>query len=268
MKSTYWLIGLKKDLKHFLYIFVIAGLFACSGSSDDNFNEYETTGEETLPPPKTKAEKIIEASIEIYGGSKFDKAQIAYDFLDRHYVITQTDGFYTYERILKGQKGNVHDVLSNNGFYRESEEIKVEVKEEEAKTHTQDIHTIVHYVLLPYQLTHPKIKKTYLGESTIKGQNYHKILADFAKIEDARKYVCWFHKTKNTLDYLAYSIDDETGFMEAVNPQKIEGFRFQNYFLYETKTGNDIQGFDIMYNEGKLEKVKDIVIENIHAQSL
>lgn len=74
--------------------------------------------------------------------------------------------------------------------------------------------------------------KEYVGEVTIKGEPYHKIMVTFQQVGGGKdhdnKFYYWFHKENHTLDYLAYSKFGNR-FRAAYNIRIVNGIRFADY---------------------------------------
>jgi hypothetical protein len=70
------------------------------------------------------------------------------------------------------------------------------------------------------------------------------------------------------MDYFAYSFESDGGglrFRKAVNPRRIGGILFQDYINF-TPPSDDIplDSLQRMFEQGKLKKLSDIKLENIH----
>jgi hypothetical protein len=95
---------------------------------------------------------------------------------------------------------------------------------------------------LPFGFNDPAAVKTYLGEVILMEQPYHKIKITFMlnpldrTIHD-NTYVAWIHKTRFTLDYIGYLLNEPeekgTRFLQATNPRKIEKMVVQDYRVFK-----------------------------------
>ena len=246
------------------YIFLILGMLitnACSTNKD-----------------KPNAQQIVDQALAAHGAQNLDKAVVTFNLRDKHYRVLRDEGAFVYSRTFKddstGQR--MHDVLSNSGFKRTADDAEVELPEKKITAYTSSVNSVVYFALLPQSLNDAAVQKTYLGETTIKGEPYYKVKVTFAQdgggedFEDV--FVYWFHQNNHTMDYFAYSFQEEDGegtrFREAVNPREISGIRFQDYINYTSKEKFPLENYDKAFEAGKLEKVSEINLEDVKVSKL
>ena len=221
-----------------------------------------------------KAASIVMEAIKSYGGDTYENIQIEFDFRDRSYGILKKNGDYIYARI-HADSVFVHDLLSNEGFSRKTDGNPTEVSDEMKGKYTNSINSVVYYALLPYGLETPAAVKEYLGESKIKGKNYHKIKVTFKEegggVDYEDEYVFWFEKNTYSMDYFAYAYKSEGGgtrFRAAVNKRTINGITFQDYINYK---GEDsfapVDNIEERYLKDELEEISRIELKGIKVTS-
>jgi hypothetical protein len=222
------------------------------------------------------AQQIVEEAIATHGGARYDRGVVSFKLRDRQYRALRDGGAFVYSRTFTDSTGQrVHDVLRNSGFTRTVNGVEVELPEEKQKAYAASVNSVIYFALLPYFLNDAAVQKAYIGEATIKGEPYHKVKVTFAQegggesYEDV--YVYWFHQQRHTMDYLAYSFKEdggETRFRQAINSRTINGIRFQDYVNYTSKEDLPLENYDRAFEAGKLEKVSDIVLEEVQVGEL
>jgi len=250
----------------YTYTWLLLGLFlivaACS---------------ESRPAGEDEAQAIVDAAIKAHGGQKLDKSIVSFRLRDIQYRALRDNGAFVYSRTFTDSTGQrIHDVLSNSGFKRTVDDVEVELPEERKQAFSNSVNSVVYFALLPYFLNDPAVQKSYLGEAKVKGEPYHKVKVTFAQegggdsYQD--EYVYWFHKDRHTMDYLAYNFQENGGgsrFREVTKAYEVGGVRFQGYNNYKTNDLNfPIDNYDRAFEAGKLEKVSEIVLEEVQVREL
>ncbi|NNJ88175.1 MAG: deoxyribose-phosphate aldolase, partial [Eudoraea sp.] len=114
------------------------------------------------------------------------------------------------------------------------------------------------------------VQKELLGKNQIKGKDYYKIKVTFDQqgggndYEDV--YLYWIDQKTYKPTYLAYEFHVNGGglrFREAYNERYVEGIRFVDYYNYKPKGEARITRLDALYENGELELLSDIELENI-----
>jgi hypothetical protein len=229
----------------------------------------------TSPDPATgsedKAQTIIDQAIAAHGGEKFEELQIAFDFRGRHYTAVRQGGVYTYTRSFTDSTGRVEDKLTNKGFWRKVNGQPVNLPEERITAFSQSVNSVIYFALLPFGLNDPAVQKSYLGETTIKQQPYHKIQVAFARegggVDYEDEFIYWIHQKTHQVDYLAYSYQTDGGglrFRAAYEPRVVAGLRFQQYINYEPARQQVVLAdLDKLYEAGQLKTLSRIELQNI-----
>ncbi len=209
-----------------------------------------------------------------HGSEQLHKSVITFKFRDKQYRALRDNGAYVYSRTFTddstGQR--IHDVLRNSGFQRTVDDAVVDLPQERQDAFSASVNSVIYFALLPYNLNDEAVQKKYLGEATIKGEPYHKVQVTFAASgggEDHEDvFIYWFHQQRHTMDYLAYSYAEDNGdegirFREAFNPREVGGIRFQDYNNYISRESVPLENYDRAFEAGKLEKLSEIVLEDI-----
>ena len=219
----------------------------------------------------TDPQKIIDQVIENHGGEHYDKFKASFDFRGRHYVMHHDNGFFQYERHFEQDSAEIKDILNNQGYkrYMDGQDITDTVRK--AAAYARSVNSVAYFALLPYRLNDPAVRKTYLGTGSIQGERYHKILVTFDQQGGGEDYqdefVYWVHTESLTMEYMAYLYYTDGGgtrFRAPIASQTVGGIRFTNYENYKaTDQSVEIQDYDREYNQGKLELLSVIELENL-----
>ena len=244
---------------------------ACTPSGEPN----GMNGAATSPPDS--AQWIVDQAIARHGGDVIDHSRISFDFRERHYVAQRRGGLFTYERIWQDTTGRRYrDVLTNERLYREIDGERVELTAKDSAAYANSVNSVIYFALLPYFLNDPAVRKTYLGRSSIQGQEYYKIKVTFRREGGGKDYedefIYWIRTGEFTLDYLAYNYLTDGGgarFREAYNVRNIKGIRFADYVNYKPDPDNrEVAAFDSLFNAGQMEELSRIELEDIQVDVL
>lgn len=226
---------------------------------------------------KPDADQIIDQTIKTAGGDLFLKSTIDFDFRNRHYKSIRDAGTYQYERIFLDSLDTIRDVLNNDGFERFTNSEIADIADTMAVKYTASVNSVLYFALLPYGLNDAAVNKSYLGESTIKEEIYHKIKVTFEQEGGGEDYqdvfIYWVNQQKSTIDYLAYSYEEDHGvgsrFREAYNARDVNGVRFVDYvnYKYEGKQYT-LQDYDKAFKQNVLKKLSVIELENVEVSLL
>ena len=221
-----------------------------------------------------KAQNVIDKAIEANGAHLFATKKVAFDFREKHYTLSRTDSIYTYTRSYQDSAGLVKDILINSSdFTRTLNNYEVHLTDHWKTRYGNSVNSVLYFVEILYRLNDAAVFKSYLGKTTIKGENYHVIKVTFSQEgggEDFQdEYRFWIHETNYTLDYLAYNYETEGGgarFREAYGREKIGGITFQNYVNYkpipDTKE-TPLDDLPKFFEAGTLKELSRIINENI-----
>lgn len=222
-----------------------------------------------------EAQQIINRSIEAHGGDQLQQSNLSFDFRKKHYEADLNDGLFRYESFLDDSTGQVHDVLTNQGFTREVNGEALDLSEEDNIKYKNSLNSVVYFALLPYFLTDPAANAQLLGTTTIQGSPYYEIKVTFDQAGGGTDYedvfIYWIHQKDYTMDYLAYSFhvnDGGTRFREAYNVREIGGVRIADYINYESTEENfALEDYEQLFQEGKVEELSRIDLENVSVES-
>ena len=180
-----------------------------------------------------KAREIVEKSIEVHGGKKYENFTAEFDFRKFHLKLMHNDGRFQYERISKDSARNdIWDIINNDGFMRIINGNQVQLSEKDITKYTNAVNSVAYFVLLPYKLQDKAVNLDYIGETTLANKKYDKIKVWFNKegggndFEDI--YCYWFNQATHTLDYIAYA-NGGPRFRRVKSRQIIGGIMFQDY---------------------------------------
>lgn len=224
--------------------------------------------------PKTEAEKIIDQSIAVHGGDRFQMAKISFDFRKRYYEIYKSPDRFRYLRAFPSESGQVEDILDNEGFIRKVNGERVTLTDKNRNAYSNSVNSVAYFAFLPYGLNDPAVIKTHLGETQLDGKTYDLIKVTFQQEGGGEdfddEFLFWINQENSRMDYLAYTYHTDGGgvrFRKAKNQREISGILFQDYDNYkpedETVAVEEIQS---LYEDGELELLSEILLENINVE--
>jgi hypothetical protein len=226
--------------------------------------------------PPSDAQRIIDAAIETHGGSQFENIYLSFDFRNRHYSYQRQGGQFRYTREFADSSGQVIDILSNAGFSRLLNGDTLWLPDERKNAFTNSVNSVLYFAVLPYGLNDAAARKTYVKETSLKGESYHQIRVHFEQegggedFED--EFLYWIHTQNYTMDYLAYRYHTDGGglrFREAVNPRKLGGIRLQDYLNYKPLSPEaSLDSLGALFARGELELLSEIKLINPRVTAL
>ncbi|NNE71265.1 MAG: hypothetical protein HKN29_13000 [Rhodothermales bacterium] len=229
-----------------------------------------------LPPPS--GQSVVESAIAWQNGTVLNKAEMTFNFRERHFRVYRNDGLFEYERIYVDTLGNnVREVLSNDGLIREVEGQVVELTQDQYESAETGVNSVVYFALLPLPLTDPAARKELIGTAELNGRTYNKVEVTFVPEGGGRDYddrfIYWFDAETGALDYLAYWFHVNDGgarFREAYNVREIEGVRIADYYNYKAEgvTIDTVERFDSLHAAGATELVSEVNLENVSIRRL
>lgn len=220
------------------------------------------------------AQEIIDKSILVSGVNKVANSDISFVFRDKEYKAFRKNGYYILNRTFKKDSLLIKDAISNNGFMRFVNYMPYNVLDSMALKYTNSVNSVHYFSVLPFGLNDKAVQKQLLQSSTIKGKQYYKIEITFSEdgggedFEDI--FIYWIGKDDFLIDYLAYSYHTNGGgkrFRVLKEQCNIEGIRFVDYHNYKPKNkAIKLINLDKAFEENKLEKVSEIILENIKVE--
>lgn len=223
------------------------------------------------------AQEIVDQSIKASGTLKLKDGTATFNFRDKGYTYRMKEGAFEYSRTQKDTARNViKDVLTNQGLERLINGEVVALDDKKREAYSASINSVIYFAFLPLSLNDAAVIKEYVGKSSIKGAEYHKVKVTFKAegggedFEDVFYY--WFDTEDYSMDYLAYSYQEEDGqgvrFREAFNVRNISGAVVQDYRNYKPKQEAEfsLENIDQAFEEEKLTllsliELKDVRIE-------
>jgi hypothetical protein len=225
------------------------------------------------------ADEIINKSIEVSGGERFDRSAIDFEFRGKLYSATREKGKFKLSRVsIEKDSIFIIDNLSNEGFKRQ-----VGVKIDNLKTvvvegsmavkYTASVNSVHYFSTLPFGLNDKAVNKTLLEEEQINNKTYYKIKVTFNQEGGGEDYedvfVYWIDKELFKVHYLAYSYNEDDGvgmrFREAYNERYVNGLRFVNYNNYKAEdTKTKLIDLGKAFENNKLKLLSKIELENVY----
>jgi hypothetical protein len=219
------------------------------------------------------ANQIIDKSIEVSGGKRFQNSIISFDFRGRHYIAERHNGSFKLIREFSDSLGVYKDVLSNKGFKRFLNNEQIIVVDTMAAKYARSVNSVHYFSVLPFGLNDAAVNKTSLEAVNINGSLYHKVKVAFNQkgggddFEDI--FVYWINANTFKVDYLAYSYLEDDGelglrFREAFNERYVNGIRFADYNNYKPiDTSIILEDLDRVFQAKELVLLSKIELINI-----
>lgn len=217
------------------------------------------------------AQDIVDKSIALSGGRLYKTSQIDFDFRDAHYRLKIDNKQRILERITKNDSLTIRDIKEPKDFNRYINDSLVTLVDSVANSYANAVNSVHYFAYLPYGLNDPAVHKDLVGMSEINGESYYKVKVTFDKVGGGDDfddtYVYWFNSKTFKPDYLAYEFHVNGGgqrFRKAYNERVVGGIRFVDYMNYKPKVLNtSIMAIDSLYNNGRLELLSKISLENV-----
>jgi len=218
----------------------------------------------------SKAESIVEKVIKAHGGYKYDNSHYSFTFRKKKYSFQNLGVRYTYTLESKKNDKVVFDKLDNLGLSRSIDGKSIKLTEEQNKSYTGSLNSVIYFATLPHKLKDPAVIKSYKGETIIKGEKYHIIEVRFSEEGGGQDHDDTFHywigKDDNIIDYFAYNYKVNGGgvrFRSAYNKRNIDGIIFQDYVNYKAAVGTDLIDLPGLFESDQLKKLSLIETENV-----
>lgn len=218
---------------------------------------------------KPDAQKIVDKSIAFYNMEKLQNSTLEFSFRNSSFKAMLKDGKFRYERSFTDSTGNVHDVLSNEGFKRSVNGNELKLDKKDTDKYSQSLNAVIYFLYLPLKLNDASVIKKYIGESRIKGKTYNKLEISFDQASGGNDhsdvYYYWFDAEDYSMDHFAYSAGGNR-FREVLRYQKAGGVTFQDYINYQSPADDTITPvikYDSLYDAGKLRELSRIELKNI-----
>ncbi|MDP2540576.1 deoxyribose-phosphate aldolase [Tenacibaculum discolor] len=225
--------------------------------------------------PKFTAQEIIDKSIEHSKLNEIENATISFNFRKNHYEATRDKGSFKLVRVIKNDSVTIKDILSNDAFERFVSDSLIELSKKDENRYSNSVNSVHYFSVLPIGLNDKAVQKKLLEDVTIKGKQYHKIRVTFTEEGGGEDFddvfIYWFAKDNFQLDYLAYKYHTNGGgvrFRDVKEEKIVKGIRFVDYNNYKPLDKDvDFYTIDKLYEEGKLKKLSEIVLEDIQVDT-
>ena len=254
-------------MKNLAFLFLLITIVSCKDSKTE-------TNDTTSSEDNITAQTIIDKAIEKTCSGNCYNAEISFTFRDKTYKSKRLEGAYMLERITNDSTGIVRDELTNDGFTRSVNDIKLQLADTTALKLSNSVNSVLYFAQLPYGLNAPAVQKKLIGTDTIKGEPYYEVKVTFAKegggTDHDDEFMYWVHQKNYTVDYLAYSYAVNDGgirFREAYNPRIVEGIRFVDYNNYKAEDlSTPLSELDDLFETDKLPLLSKIETENVEVK--
>lgn len=254
---------------------LVAGLLiAACGEPAEGVREPVSFSDE--PARDTAAVALLERARRTHGADVLDHAEVSFQFRGTPFIVRREGGRFAYARVRADSAGIVRDVLSNDGFTRTVAGVPVDLDERERLVAEEGVNSVVYFALLPYALSDPAVQPRLIGSDTLRGEPYHLVEVTFRREGGGRDYqdrfVYWIHRSRSTMDYLAYSYEVNGGgarFRQAVNPRTVGGVRFADYRnLSAEPLDPPLESMGRMFEADSLDLLSEIVLDSVRVVPL
>jgi Family of unknown function (DUF6503) len=244
-------------MKYFIILLITLSFYNCKSD---------------LSEKSLSADEIVNKSIEVSGGAKFNHSNITFYFRDISYAAKRLKGKFSYARMFKEDTLSITDILSNKGFRRMIGREFVKVNDTMKVKYSASVNSVHYFSVLPFGLNDPAVKKSLKGEERINDADYYKIKVTFEEEGGGEDYedvfVYWINKQTFKLGYLAYSYNEDDGvgmrFREAYNERYVNGLRFVDYNNYKAEN-SAVNLLDLAkaFEQNQLKFLSKIELKNI-----
>lgn len=218
------------------------------------------------------AEEILAKTIKVYGGEKIYNSNVAFDFRDKHYKGSYSNGNFKLSRHFSDKLGNkIIDVLTNDNFERSINDSLISVTDKWKTKYSNSINSVFYFFRVPFNLKDPAVILSYLGTSTINGKTYYKLKVAFNEEEGGEDFddlfVYWISSDSYKLDYFAYEYSTDGGgkrFRKAINQRYENGWLISDFINYKPKSLEiEIEQYDSYFEEDGFKKLSKIINKNV-----
>ncbi len=221
-------------------------------------------------PSDAQAQAVVDSAIAAHGGDAYNPSRIGFTFRGERYLVELDGGRYAYTRHYTANGRTIEDRLDNGGLQRRVDGQPVALADSTLRSARSTANSVPYFVLLPYRLNDPAVRKTDAGADTLAGEPYRRVAVAFEAEgggPDFRdRYLFWFHRRRHTLDFLAYTFDGGTRFRAAQNPRTVGGIRFADYLNLtapDSLVGGDLARYGDLFRRGLLDTVSVVAITDV-----
>ncbi|WP_010522652.1 DUF6503 family protein [Aquimarina agarivorans] len=218
----------------------------------------------------TKADQIIEKTIQAHGGNLYHTADYSFTFRKKLYRFTNNGSDYTYTVTYQKNNTTILDVITNGSFKRFVNEQEIELNQKQTDAGFGALNSVIYFATLPYKLNDPSVNKKLIEKTVIKNENYDVIEVTFNKEGGGKdhddEFYYWINKKTHKIDYLAYNYQVNKGgvrFRSFYNRSVVDGITFQDYINWKAPVGTPLQKLPTLFEQNKLKELSRIETENI-----
>ncbi len=206
-----------------------------------------------------------------HGSDVLDHATVSFSFRGTPFTVERDGGRFAYTRDWTDSTGSGRDVLTNDGLVRTVDGDEVPLDERAYRIAEEAVGSVVYFALLPYALADPAVQSRLAGADTLAGEPYRRVEVTFRQEGGGRDYqdrfLYWIHQDRATVDFLAYSYDDNGGgarFRQAVHPRTVGGVRFADYLNFSAEPlMPPLERLGRMWEADSLDLVSEIVLDDV-----
>lgn len=248
---------------------ILLGISVVTWGCTNKSQPQQEVSQETV---QDTAQYLVDQMIAYHGGDVYPQSSISFVFRGRRYEAVKRKDTFTYQRrYADSVKGEIYDVLTNDGFIRKINGEEVSLTEKQYTNYANSLNSVIYFAYLPYGLNDPAVKKEYLGKVSIHDHPLEKIKVTFSQegggddYDDV--YVYWLDAETRQLRYLAYLFHVNDGglrFRVGKNIRRVENILFADYTNYKGDMNQySVYELDRLFEEGKLDSLSQINLENI-----
>lgn len=256
--------------KHLVTLCILATLLlSCNKKRDTNEagikNDTTATGKQL-----SKADSIVDRAIEAHGGKLYDNADYSFVFRGTKYRFQNNETTYAYSSEIQKGDSLIKNVMTADKFERSINSNLQALNKEKTSQYSEALNSVIYFAMLPYKLQDASVNRKFIEETTIKDKQYDVVRVTFGQdgggkdFDDEFHY--WINKQTHKIDYIAYNYRTNNGgvrFRTAFNTRVIDGITFQDYINYEAPLETPLKDLPILYEQGKLKEVSQILTETI-----
>jgi hypothetical protein len=256
--------------KHLVTLCILATLLlSCNKKRDTNEagikNDTTATGKQL-----SKADSIVDRAIEAHGGKLYDNADYSFVFRGTKYRFQNNETTYAYSSEIQKGDSLIKNVMTPDKFERSVNSNLQALNKEKTSQYSEALNSVIYFAMLPYKLQDASVNRKFIEETTIKDKQYDVVGVTFGQDGGGRdfddEFHYWINKQTHKIDYIAYNYRTNNGgvrFRTAFNTRVIDGITFQDYINYEAPLETPLKDLPILYEQGKLKEVSQILTETI-----
>lgn len=216
-----------------------------------------------------EANELIDRVFESHGANNFREIHLEFTFRNYDYTLHRDSNETIFIRTSNDDSLNViKDVYPlNKGLKRYVNEQAIQLSDSIVDVYQRSLNSVMYFTQLPYKLKDRAVVTESIGIQLVNDQPYHVLKITFEQqnggydYQDEYRY--WIHPKNFTIDYLAYSFEENGGgmrFRKAFNRSRIKGVVFQDYENYKPQQSSPLDSLAQLFTGNKLELVS--LIEN------